>query len=70
MTVNVKAVTETNYTVDIPDIPAADEDKFFRELSQKSYMDDIMDIEDVLEEKNVYYETTEGETYSRIEMQR
>ena len=33
-------------------------------------MDDIMDIEDILEEKNVYYETTEGETHSRIEMQR
>ena len=70
MTINVTVITETSYTIDIPGVPPEEEDKLFEELSCEPCMGDILDIEWRLEEKDVYYDTTEGETDARIEMWR
>ena len=67
MIVNVNVITETSYTVEIPDVPESEEDKLFEELSCESCMGDIMDVEFFLEEKGLYFGTTEEESNSRIE---
>ena len=70
MTINVNVITETSYTIDIPGLSPEKEDKLFEELSCEPCMNDILDIEWRLEEKDVYYDTTKGETDARIEMWR
>lgn len=67
MIVNVMVVTEISYTIDIPDIPEEEEDKLYEDLSCLPRAEDITDVEYVLEEKDVYYETFEERTDSRIE---
>lgn len=68
--INVNVITETSYTIDIPGLPEEEEDELFQELSCEPCMDDIIDIESFLEEKDIYCETTEGRTDTRIEMWR
>lgn len=67
MIVNVNVIKETSYTVDIPDVPEEEENKLFNELSCTPCMEDIMDVEDFLEEKGLYFDTTEEKSDLRIE---